>query len=383
VRFGVIAKGGEQLSPDFLVLKVVLRAHDKFPINELVNVSLIRQRLKFGFRPGLFSGLDCGIHRRNIINDASTVETSRKRPVQPRCGALRSLRNSRQADTEPTHWTRIVANARMRSAHLTLHEVVLPPSAEWLSNFSGWFFARIVQGWAYALQSHVACPLEEGQVLVTCSIRPVVLRSSQIGETKVHWFRLCPERLPGFFTLLEQHYLEFVAPKRKPALRAICSPEAVARQFAELSSEWPRGNSLVARSQMLSIVVSALHNELSPYQFKSEARQNASGRFRELVAAVPAAEIQDVPVAELARQCGCSERHFSRLFRAQFGFSLRARQTEQRLRKAQQLLLESDRKVSFVAMETGFHHVAFFNAMFKKRFGLTPSEWRQQSTAES
>jgi AraC-like DNA-binding protein len=269
----------------------------------------------------------------------------------------------------------------MRSAHLTLHEVVLPPSGEWFSSFSGWFFAQIVHGSAYAWQGHEVCPLEQGQVVVTCAIRPVSLRSSQISETKVQWFWLCPERLPGFFTLLEQHYLELVAPKRKPALRAVPAAHPVAREFAELSSEFPRGNSLTARSRMLSIVASALHSELSPYQFKSEARNNAARRFRELVAAVPAAEIQDVPVAELARQCGCSERHFSRLFRAQFGLSLRARQTEQRLRKAQQLLLESDRKVSLVAMETGFHHLAFFNALFKKHFGLTPSEWREQAAA--
>src|SRR4030095_15291938 len=108
----------------------------------------------------------------------------------------------------------------------------------------------------------------------------------------------------------------------------------------------------------------------SQYQFKPNSRLDASERFKEIIAAAPAAEIQDLSVTELALRCGCSERHVNRLFRAHFGFSLRARQTEVRLQKAQKLLLESDRKVLYVAIESGFHHLGLFNALFKKHFGM-------------
>ena len=62
---------------------------------------------------------------------------------------------------------------------------------------------------------------------------------------------------------------------------------------------------------------------------------------------------------------------------------LRKRQTELRLQRARQLLTDADAKVSMVAMESGYRHLGLFNAMFKKRFGVTPREWRQQNRSAS
>jgi AraC-like DNA-binding protein len=223
--------------------------------------------------------------------------------------------------------------------------------------------------------------LEEGQVLVTCSTRPVSIRSSQIGETKLHWFRLCPELLAGFFTLLEEHHLEVVVPKGKSTVRTFPASHDLANQFVKLASPLPQGNPLTARIRMLSLAVCALQDELSRYQFKPHSRLDSGERFKELMGATPAAVIEEVSAAELARQCGCSERHFSRLFRARFGFSLRTRQTELRLQRAQKLLLESNSKVLDVAIQSGFHQLGLFNALFKKRFGMTPTEWREHIVA--
>jgi hemolysin activation/secretion protein len=58
---------------------------------------------------------------------------------------------------------------------------------------------------------------------------------------------------------------------------------------------------------------------------------------------------------------------------------LRAHQTELRLQRARQLLADADAKIINVAYNSGYRHLGLFNAMFKKRFGLTPSEWRRQN----
>ena len=50
-----------------------------------------------------------------------------------------------------------------------------------------------------------------------------------------------------------------------------------------------------------------------------------------------------------------------------------------RLQRARQLLVHSNAKIINVAYESGYRHLGLFNAMFKKRFGVTPSEWRQQN----
>ena len=91
------------------------------------------------------------------------------------------------------------------------------------------------------------------------------------------------------------------------------------------------------------------------------------------------AELAVRPLSQLAGELHCSERHFSRLFREEFRVSLRARQTELRLQRARQLLVESDAKIINVAYESGYRHLGLFNAMFKRRFGVTPSQWRHEN----
>jgi len=94
---------------------------------------------------------------------------------------------------------------------------------------------------------------------------------------------------------------------------------------------------------------------------------------------MPDAEFISRPPLELARLCSCSARHFNRLFREHFGVSVRARQTELRLLKARKLLGTTEEKIAEVAFESGYRNLSLFNSLFKRRFDVTPTEWRQQS----
>jgi len=80
----------------------------------------------------------------------------------------------------------------------------------------------------------------------------------------------------------------------------------------------------------------------------------------------------------LASLCGCSARHFNRLFRSCFGISVRARQTQLRLIKARQLLSETEKKVLEIALDSGYRNLSLFNLLFKRQFGMTPSESRRR-----
>jgi AraC-like DNA-binding protein len=60
---------------------------------------------------------------------------------------------------------------------------------------------------------------------------------------------------------------------------------------------------------------------------------------------MPEMELMQHTPDELAHLCGCTARHFSRLFRRHFGKPPRARQTELRLLNASQLLAETESKI--------------------------------------
>jgi len=102
----------------------------------------------------------------------------------------------------------------------------------------------------------------------------------------------------------------------------------------------------------------------------------ASKRVELLLRQLPEAELLNHSAEDLAAHCGCSVRHLGKLFRSLFGISLRGKQQELRLFKARQLLAETDTRIIDVASGVGFREQAVFSAAFKKRFGVTPSEWR-------
>jgi AraC-like DNA-binding protein len=110
---------------------------------------------------------------------------------------------------------------------------------------------------------------------------------------------------------------------------------------------------------------------------------SAADRFRQFVATMPEFELINYSPAELARLCGCSSRHFNRLFWKHFGASVRARQTELRLLRARQLLGSTDGRIVQVAFQSGYRNLSLFNSLFKRRFGMTPSEWRRQLKTDS
>lgn len=78
-----------------------------------------------------------------------------------------------------------------------------------------------------------------------------------------------------------------------------------------------------------------------------------------------------------ARANGLSERQAQRLF-ANAGTTFSDYLLEQRLDLARRFLLgETERKISDVAYSAGFNDLSYFNRVFRKRFGATPSDLRQ------
>ena len=96
-----------------------------------------------------------------------------------------------------------------------------------------------------------------------------------------------------------------------------------------------------------------------------------------MLARLPESELLSNSTRELARQCGCTERHFRRLFIDRFGVSLKHRQIEWRIEQAKKLLVETNAKVIDIAGQCGFQSLTQFNLTFKRLTRMTPSRWRE------
>ncbi len=263
--------------------------------------------------------------------------------------------------------------------HLILQDKELSASAEWLPNIPAWLGLRVAAGQGYWMQSGVAVrSLTAGDVLFMGSNVNGAIRASQLGSLCLQYFTVRPQTLTGIITLVECRQLEKAVNNPNLPVLFFEARDTIAQKYAMLATPATEDH-LGSRCACLQLWAEVFSNLLAGEPKNSPVDDKLRGRFLQLVGQIPQTELAAQSIGELAAQLHCSERHFSRLFREQFGASLRSRQIELRLERARQLLANSNTKIINVAYESGYRHVGLFNAMFKKRFGLTPSEWRRQS----
>jgi AraC family transcriptional regulator len=86
----------------------------------------------------------------------------------------------------------------------------------------------------------------------------------------------------------------------------------------------------------------------------------------------------NLPLADLARDCGLSSGHFARAFRQSFGMPPHRYLVTQRIEVAKTLLVHTNRTGLEIALESGFEDHATFSRAFRRTVGTSPSDWRHQ-----
>ena len=86
---------------------------------------------------------------------------------------------------------------------------------------------------------------------------------------------------------------------------------------------------------------------------------------------------EDIRLATLAEIAGMTPTAFSRFFSVRAGRSLTDYIIDIRLGVAARQLIDSTKTVAEISFECGFNSLANFNRIFKKKKGVTPSEFRE------
>lgn len=263
--------------------------------------------------------------------------------------------------------------------HLILQAVTLPPAAEWSPPPQDWAVVRVGEGVGYWLHHGDVRELRAGDGFIVCRLPQLAVRASQLSRLRLEFYLVQPSLLNGLLTIAEGNRLEQIAHSLNGQIIFFKAAEALGQKFSRLVQQ-SQPQSLPSRAALCQLWSQAVAGLLSRPPVE-ERGYKLRRRFRQLVEQMPDAELARQSLARLAEMLDCSERHFGRLFRQEFGLSLRARQTELRLQRASQLLANPHDKISHVAFESGYRRLSLFNAVFKKHFGLTPREWRQLHVA--
>ena len=81
-------------------------------------------------------------------------------------------------------------------------------------------------------------------------------------------------------------------------------------------------------------------------------------------------------IVQLANEVGLSVSRLTHLFREEMGKSIQRYVQERRLTMAAALIVETHERISQIAYGVGFGDVSNFNHAFKRRFAMSPRQYR-------
>ena len=154
-----------------------------------------------------------------------------------------------------------------------------------------------------------------------------------------------------------------------------------AQQCLAAIASTPDSETLEHRSHLLKIAATILSQEFKVAENQLTLSAGPNPDFARVINRLSLDDVLDLSVEELANKLGYSRRHLNRMFREYLGISVSALKMEARMLKALFRLQDSSVKVIDVAMECGFNHLGLFSQCFKRRFDLSPNQWRQQKSA--
>ena len=79
---------------------------------------------------------------------------------------------------------------------------------------------------------------------------------------------------------------------------------------------------------------------------------------------------------------GANESKLKKGFRDLFGMGVFERLLHYRMERAKKLLLETSMREKEIAALTGYRHLTSFIHIFKRRYGLSPREYRKKLSGE-
>lgn len=162
--------------------------------------------------------------------------------------------------------------------------------------------------------------------------------------------------------------------------------EAIAGLLNECFQECIKQKSayeLIAKAKLLVIlghIVRQFTNEMTeiPYRISDQNIRHVERSMNYLLDHLD----ENLTLDDLAREAQMSRSYYSSLFKTMNGVSVWNYITNQRIRKAQQLLETTEMSVTNIATVCGFNTLANFNRSFRQQTGESPTLYRRQCNAQ-
>ena len=148
------------------------------------------------------------------------------------------------------------------------------------------------------------------------------------------------------------------------------------RKMDELSEQRPRGYPRAVKGWLFQFFF-LLFSRVEP-TLAEEGREKSLDKMKRILRRIEVDYGKPLSIKEMAEFSGFSESHFMKFFKNHMGVPFVSYLNDYRLTLAARALAEGQEDVLTVAMDVGFSNVSYFNRLFKKKFRMTPLEYRKR-----
>ncbi|HRP04740.1 MAG TPA: helix-turn-helix transcriptional regulator, partial [Opitutaceae bacterium] len=149
--------------------------------------------------------------------------------------------------------------------------------------------------------------------------------------------------------------------------------QEIGRVVSGLKAEWEG----VRNAAMIHHWISLLHG----LNLRVAQPARAKSRLSSLWERVSLAIAEGWKLGSLAAEAGVSAEHLRRMCRRELGRTPMAQVAYMRVQRAQELLHGTDDKLDAIAPQVGYHTADVFIRAFTRSVGLSPSQYRERSSA--
>ena len=115
---------------------------------------------------------------------------------------------------------------------------------------------------------------------------------------------------------------------------------------------------------------------IKKHQSKNNLTINTTDKIKLVLNYINDHYSEDISINTLAELCDYSEYHFMRFFKKHIGLTCVQYINNLRLEKSSILLTSTNNAIMDVSLEVGFDNLSYFNKLFKRKYNLTPKEFR-------
>lgn len=248
-------------------------------------------------------------------------------------------------------------------------------------------FIYMASGQAVFTIDDEVIPVQAGQCLFINSGQ-IHSGISQMGETKYFSVVFSIELLSSSFDLCRQYFDEIISKKYK--LPLLFKPEIPVHRkiikelkaiIKELTDKYA-AYELSVKSRLFSLFCIILREKLlTPVSAsnKNPFRSRKYDTLRNILGYISDNYNKKITLAAISQSVNLTPQYLCRFFKEMTHINIIDYINNYRLERATTLLEASKLSITDISLECGFDNVSYFNRVFKKHLGCTPTEFRVKS----